>query len=135
MNGSRPGMPGAAEAVAGRGSAGQPEGAAVRADGRPDTPAAAATQSAAGQAAPAAPTPAQLAPKLLALLDALRSASTAAPAQPGAAAQAALLRSRAARWLRLPKARRSPCQPPHLRARRQRTRQSPTGETRGWGAC
>ncbi|PZT55990.1 DNA ligase [Paenibacillus silvae] len=89
MNGSRPGMPEAAEAVAGRGSAGQPEGAAVRADGRPDTPAAAATQSAAGQAAPAAPTPAQLAPKLLALLDALRSASTAAPAQPGAAVQAA----------------------------------------------
>nr|WP_145402796.1 DNA ligase [Paenibacillus xylanexedens] len=80
MNGSRPGTPGAAEAVAGRGNAGQPEGAAVRADGRPDTPAAAATQSAAGQAAPAAPTPAQLAPKLLALLDALRSASTAAPA-------------------------------------------------------
>ncbi|MBB6019326.1 hypothetical protein HNR77_000383 [Paenibacillus sp. JGP012] len=89
MSGSRPGTPGAAEAVAGRGSSGQPEAAAVRADGRPDTPAAAATQSAAGQAAPAAPTPAQLAPKLLALLDALRSASSAAPAQPGAAAQAA----------------------------------------------
>ncbi|GGH59400.1 hypothetical protein GCM10008014_32980 [Paenibacillus silvae] len=91
MNGSRPGTPGAAEAVAGRGNAGQPEGAAVRTDGRPDTPAAAATQSAAGQAAPAAPTPAQLAPKLLALLDALRSASTAAPAaqQGGQAAAAA----------------------------------------------
>ena len=86
---SRPGTPGAAEAGAGRASAGQPEGAAVRADGRTDTPAAATTPSAAGQAAPAAPTPAQLAPKLLALLDALRSASTAAPAQPGAAAQAA----------------------------------------------
>ncbi|WP_145412667.1 DNA ligase [Paenibacillus xylanexedens] len=86
---SRPGTPGAAEAAAGRASAGQPEVAAVRADGRADTPAAAATPSAAGQAAPAAPTPAQLAPKLLALLDALRNASTAAPAQPGAAAQAA----------------------------------------------
>ncbi|MDT0122251.1 DNA ligase [Paenibacillus sp. RRE4] len=86
---SRPGTPGAAEASAGRASAGQPEGAAVRADGRADTPAAAATPSAAGQAAPVAPTPAQLAPKLLALLDALRNASTAAPAQPGAAAQAA----------------------------------------------
>ncbi|MDP9698515.1 hypothetical protein J2T16_001412 [Paenibacillus intestini] len=86
---SRPGTPGTADAAAGRASAGQPEGAAVRADGRADTPAAAATPAAAGQAAPAAPTPAQLAPKLLALLDALRSASTAAPAQPGAAAQAA----------------------------------------------
>ncbi|PRA09304.1 MULTISPECIES: hypothetical protein [unclassified Paenibacillus] len=77
--GSRPGTPGAAaESVAGRVITGQPE-----------TPAAAGTPSAAGQAAPAAPTAAQLAPKLLALLDALRSASTAAPAQPGAAAQAA----------------------------------------------
>lgn len=89
--GSRPGTPGAvAESVAGRASAGQPEaGAAGRTDGRAETPAAAGTPSAAGQAAPAAPTAAQLAPKLLALLDALRSASTAAPAQPGAAAQAA----------------------------------------------
>ncbi|WP_433752740.1 DNA ligase [Paenibacillus amylolyticus] len=89
--GSRPGIPGAAtESVAGRGSAGQPEaGAGVRIDGRAETPAAAGTPSAAGQAAPAAPTAAQLAPKLLALLDALRSASIAAPAQPGAAAQAA----------------------------------------------
>lgn len=86
---SRPGAPGAAEAAAGRAGAGQLEGAAVRADGRTDTPAAAGTQSAAGQGAPAAPTPAQLAPKLLALLDALRSASPAAPAQPGAAGQAA----------------------------------------------
>ncbi|MEK4073727.1 DNA ligase [Paenibacillus sp. FSL M7-0656] len=89
--GSRPGTSGAAtESVAGRASAGQPEtGAAGRTDGRAETPAAAGTPSAAGQAAPAAPTAAQLAPKLLALLDALRSASTAAPAQPGAAAQAA----------------------------------------------
>ncbi|WP_339309130.1 DNA ligase [Paenibacillus sp. FSL k6-2145] len=89
--GSRPGTPGAAaESVAGRASAGQPEaGAAGRTDGRAETPAAAGTPSAAGQAAPAAPTAAQLAPKLLALLDALRSASTAAPAQPGAAVQAA----------------------------------------------
>ncbi|MBY0119035.1 DNA ligase [Paenibacillus xylanexedens] len=88
---SRPGTPGAAtESVAGRASAGQPEaGAAGRTDGRAETPAAAGTPSAAGQAAPAAPTAAQLAPKLLTLLDALRSASTAAPAQPGAAAQAA----------------------------------------------
>ncbi|MCM3131961.1 DNA ligase [Paenibacillus polysaccharolyticus] len=86
---SRPGTPGAAEVAASRASAGQPEGAAVRTDGRADTPAAAAMPSAAGQAAPTAPTPAQLAPKLLALLDALRSASTAAPAQPGAATQAA----------------------------------------------
>ncbi|WP_145318967.1 DNA ligase [Paenibacillus xylanexedens] len=89
--GSRPGTPGAAaESVAGRVSAGQPEaGATGRTDGRAETPAAAGTPSAAGQAAPAAPTAAQLAPKLLALLDALRSASTAAPAQPGAAVQAA----------------------------------------------
>ncbi|MGO4729899.1 DNA ligase [Paenibacillus sp. 2KB_22] len=89
--GSRPGTPGAAaESVAGRASAGQPEASAAgRTDGRAETPAAAGTPSAAGQAAPAAPTAAQLAPKLLALLDALRSASTAAPAQPGAAAQAA----------------------------------------------
>ncbi|MBT2283204.1 DNA ligase [Paenibacillus polymyxa] len=89
--GSRPGAPGAAaESVAGRVTAGQPEaGAAGRTDGRAETPAAAGTPSAAGQAAPAAPTAAQLAPKLLALLDALRSASTAAPAQPGAAVQAA----------------------------------------------
>lgn len=89
--GSRPGTPGAAaESVAGRASAGQPEtGAAGRTDGRAETPAAAGTPSAAGQAAPAAPTAAQLAPKLLALLDALRSASTAAPAQPGAVALAA----------------------------------------------
>lgn len=88
---SRPGTPGAAtESVAGRASAGQPEaGAAGRTDGRAETPAAAGTPSAAGQAAPAAPTAAQLAPKLLTLLDALRSASTAAPAQPGAVAQAA----------------------------------------------
>lgn len=89
--GSRPGTPGAAaESVAGRASTGQPEASAAgRTDGRAETPAAAGTPSAAGQAAPAAPTAAQLAPKLLALLDALRSASTAAPAQPGAAAQAA----------------------------------------------
>lgn len=76
--------------MAGRVITGQPEtGAAGRTDGRAETPAAAGTPSAAGQAAPAAPTAAQLAPKLLALLDALRSASAAAPAQPGAAAQAA----------------------------------------------
>lgn len=89
--GSRPGTAGAAtESVAGRVIAGQPEaGAAGRTDGRAETPAAAGTPSAAVQAAPAAPTAAQLAPKLLALLDALRSASTAAPAQPGAAALAA----------------------------------------------
>jgi len=89
--GSRPGTPGAAaESVAGRASAGQPEaGAAVRTDGRAETPAAAGTPSAAGQAAPAAPTAAQLAPKLLALLDALRSASTAAPASQGGQAAAA----------------------------------------------
>lgn len=91
MGGSRPGTPGAAaESMAGRASAGQSEASAAgRTDGRAETPAAAGTPSAAGQAAPAAPTAAQLAPKLLALLDALRSASTAAPAQPGAAAQAA----------------------------------------------
>ncbi|PQP80592.1 DNA ligase [Paenibacillus sp. PCH8] len=89
--GGRPGATGAAvESAAGRVSAGQPEaGTAGRTDGRAETPAAAATPSAAGQAAPAAPTAAQLAPKLLALLDALRSASTAAPVQPGAVAQAA----------------------------------------------
>ncbi|MGC5771432.1 DNA ligase [Paenibacillus pabuli] len=90
--GSRPGFPGAAvDPAAGRAITGQPEGgAAGRVDGRGETPAAAgATASAAGQAAPAAPSAAQLAPKLLALLDALRSASTAAPAQPGAATQAA----------------------------------------------
>jgi hypothetical protein len=90
--GSRPGTPGAAVDVsAGRAIAGQPEGGAVgRTDGRVETPAAAGpSPSAAGQAAPAAPSAAQLAPKLLALLDALRSASTAAPAQPGAATQAA----------------------------------------------
>ncbi|MFJ2042309.1 DNA ligase [Paenibacillus taichungensis] len=90
--GSRPGMPGAAvDVAAGLVIAGQPEGgAAGRTDGRAETPAAAGpTASAAGQAAPAAPSAAQLAPKLLALLDALRSASTAAPAQPGAATQAA----------------------------------------------
>ncbi|MGE6667060.1 DNA ligase [Paenibacillus xylanexedens] len=89
--GSRPGTPGAAaESVAGRVIAGQPEaGAAGRTDGRAETLAAAGTPSAEGQAAPAAPTAAQLAPKLLALLDALRSASTAAPAQPGAAVLAA----------------------------------------------
>ncbi|WP_340401490.1 DNA ligase [Paenibacillus sp. FSL H8-0079] len=83
--GSRPGTAGAAaESVAGRVIAGQPETAAAgRTDGRAETPAAAGAPSA------AAPTAAQLAPKLLALLDALRSASTAAPAQPGAAAQAA----------------------------------------------
>ncbi|WP_340020004.1 DNA ligase [Paenibacillus sp. FSL H3-0457] len=82
--GSRPGTPGAAaESVAGRASAGQPEaGAAGRTDGRAETPVAAGAPSAAGQAAPAAPTAAQLAPKLLTLLDALRSASTAAQAAP-----------------------------------------------------
>ncbi|KOY13439.1 flagellar hook-length control protein FliK [Paenibacillus xylanivorans] len=81
--GSRPGTPGAAvDAAAGRVIAGQP-------DGRSETPAAAGPSAAAGQVAPAAPSAAQLAPKLLALLDALRSASTAAPAQPGAATQAA----------------------------------------------
>ncbi|KLU53969.1 hypothetical protein EL84_17255 [Paenibacillus sp. VT-400] len=82
--GSRPGTAGAAaESVAGRVIAGQPEtGAAGRTDGRAETPAAAGTPSAAVQAAPAAPTAAQLAPKLLALLDALRSASTAAQAAP-----------------------------------------------------
>ncbi|WP_315795316.1 DNA ligase [Paenibacillus sp. BIC5C1] len=90
--GSRPGTTGAAvDVTAGRVIAGQPEGGAPgRTDGRGETPAAAGpTASAAGQAAPAAPSAAQLAPKLLALLDALRSASTAAPAQPGAATQAA----------------------------------------------
>ncbi|KAF4325645.1 hypothetical protein G195_000626 [Phytophthora kernoviae 00238/432] len=89
--GSRPGTPGAAvDTAAGRVITGQPEGnAAGRVDGRGETPAAAGHSAAAGQAAPAAPSAAQLAPKLLALLDALRSASTAAPAQPGAATQAA----------------------------------------------
>ncbi|QLG41418.1 DNA ligase [Paenibacillus sp. E222] len=90
--GSRPSTTGAAvEAAVGRVIAGQPEGGvAGRTDGRGETPAAAGpSPSAAGQAAPAAPSAAQLAPKLLALLDALRSASTAAPAQPGAATQAA----------------------------------------------
>ncbi|WP_440118807.1 DNA ligase [Paenibacillus sp. QZ-Y1] len=89
--GSRPGTPGAAvDSAAGRVSTGQPEMAAAgRTDGRAEAPAAAGSSPAAGQAAPAAPSAAQLAPKLLALLDALRSASTAAPAQPGAAAQAA----------------------------------------------
>ncbi|WP_413377447.1 hypothetical protein [Paenibacillus taichungensis] len=84
--GSRPGMPGAAvDAAAGRVIAGQPEGgAAGRTDGRGETAAAAGPTASA-----AAPSAAQLAPKLLALLDALRSASTAAPAQPGAATQAA----------------------------------------------
>ncbi|QOS78321.1 hypothetical protein JNUCC31_27000 [Paenibacillus sp. JNUCC31] len=88
--GSRPGMPGMAlDAAAGRVVTGQPEGGAVgRTDGRVETPAAAGPL-AAGQAAPAAPSAAQLAPKLLALLDALRSASTAAPAQQGAATQPA----------------------------------------------
>ncbi|MEK3828297.1 hypothetical protein [Paenibacillus sp. FSL K6-1558] len=131
---SRPGTPGAAE------------GAAVRADGRTDTPAAAATPAAAGQAAPSAPTPAQLAPKLLALLDALRGASTAAPAQPGAAAQAAPAAQQGGQVAQAPQARRSPCQPALMRSRlavlpplpqvrRQCTLPSPTGETRGWGAC
>ncbi|OPG98105.1 hypothetical protein B2I21_12255 [Chryseobacterium mucoviscidosis] len=83
--GSRPGTPGAAvDTAVGRVITGQPEGnAAGRVDGRGETPAAA------GHSAAAAPSAAQLAPKLLALLDALRSASTAAPAQPGAATQAA----------------------------------------------
>jgi len=87
----RPGIPGAAaDVAAGRAIAGQQEGgAAGRTDGRAETPAAASASPAAAQAGAAAPTAAQLAPKLLALLDALRSASTAAPAQPGAAAQAA----------------------------------------------
>ncbi|MCM3205133.1 DNA ligase [Paenibacillus illinoisensis] len=87
----RPGIPGAAaDVAAGRGIAGQQEGSAAgRPDGRAETPAAASASPAAAQTGPAAPTAAQLAPKLLALLDALRSASTAAPAQPGAAAQAA----------------------------------------------
>lgn len=69
-------------------SAGAAEAAAVRSDGRTDPPAASGTSSAAGQGAPA-PSAVQLAPKLLALLDALRSASPAAPATPGAAGQAA----------------------------------------------
>ncbi|WP_272035013.1 hypothetical protein [Paenibacillus sp. JJ-100] len=69
-------------------SAGAAEAAAVRADGRTDSPAASGTSSAAGQGAPA-PSAVQLAPKLLALLDALRSASPAAPAMPSAAGQAA----------------------------------------------
>ncbi|WP_418041323.1 hypothetical protein [Paenibacillus xylanilyticus] len=87
----RPGIPGAAaDVAAGRGIAGQQEGSAAgRPDGRAETPAAASASPAAAQTGAAAPTAAQLAPKLLALLDALRSASTAAPAQPGAAAQAA----------------------------------------------
>ncbi|SLJ97842.1 MULTISPECIES: hypothetical protein [unclassified Paenibacillus] len=89
--GSRPGMPGAAvDVAAGLVIAGQPEGgAAGRTDGRAETPAAAGPTASAAAWAPAAPSAAQLAPKLLALLDALRSASTAAPAQPGAATQAA----------------------------------------------
>ncbi|WFR61842.1 hypothetical protein P9222_26410 [Paenibacillus amylolyticus] len=145
--GSRPGTPGAAgESVAGRVNAGQPEaGAAGRTDGRAETPAAAGTPSAAGQAAPAAPTAAQLAPKLLALLDALRSASTAAPAPPGAAAQAAPA-SQGGQAAAAAEACRSHCQPAlmrrrlvvmpqHLRALRQCTRLSPTRGTRGWGAC
>nr|WP_285859211.1 DNA ligase [Paenibacillus sp. MER 99-2] len=88
---SRPGTPGAADLQAGRAIAGQPEaGAAGRTAGSAEaTPAAASATPAAAQAAPAAASAAELAPKLLALLDALRSASTAAPAQPGAAAQAA----------------------------------------------
>ncbi|WP_336779617.1 hypothetical protein [Paenibacillus illinoisensis] len=87
----RPGIPGAAaDMAAGRGIAGQQEGSAAgRPDGRTETPTAASASPAAAQTGAAAPTAAQLAPKLLALLDALRSASTAAPAQPGAAAQAA----------------------------------------------
>ncbi|WP_127536275.1 DNA ligase [Paenibacillus illinoisensis] len=87
----RPGIPGAAaDVAAGRAIAGQQEGSAAgRPDGRAETPAAASASPAAAQTGAAAPTAAQLAPKLLALLDALRSASTAAPAQPGAAAQAA----------------------------------------------
>ncbi|MDK8194644.1 hypothetical protein QP794_31635 [Paenibacillus sp. UMB7766-LJ446] len=75
--GSRPGTPGAAvDTAAGRVITVQPEGnAAGRVDGRGKTPAAAGLSAAAGQAAPAAPSAAQLAPKLLALLDALRSES------------------------------------------------------------
>ncbi|WP_338543153.1 DNA ligase [Paenibacillus tundrae] len=88
---SRPGAIGAADLQAARAIAGQPEaGAAGRTAGSAEgTPAAASATPAAAQAAPAAASAAELAPKLLALLDALRSASTAAPAQPGAAAQAA----------------------------------------------
>ncbi|WP_337032251.1 hypothetical protein [Paenibacillus illinoisensis] len=87
----RPGIPGAAaDVAAGRGIASQQEGSAAgRPDGRAETPAAASASPAAVQTGAAAPTAAQLAPKLLALLDALRRASTAAPTQPGAAAQAA----------------------------------------------
>ncbi|MGD0030262.1 DNA ligase [Paenibacillus illinoisensis] len=87
----RPGIPGAAaDVAAGRGIAGQQEGSAAgRPDGRAETPAAASASPAAAQTGAAAPTAAQLAPKLLALLDALRRATTAAPAQPGAAVQAA----------------------------------------------
>lgn len=87
----RPSIPGAAaDVAAGRVIAGQQEGSATgRPDGRAEMPAAASASPAAAQTGAAAPTAAQLAPKLLALLDALRSASTAAPAQPGAAAQAA----------------------------------------------
>ncbi|MGF9695542.1 DNA ligase [Paenibacillus sp. MABNR03] len=87
----RPGTLGATvDPGAGRGLVGQQEGgAAGRTDGRAEAPAAAGASPAAAQTGPAAPTAAQLAPKLLALLDALRSASTAAPVQPGAAAQAA----------------------------------------------
>ncbi|MDR6722346.1 hypothetical protein J2W91_000794 [Paenibacillus amylolyticus] len=87
----RPGAPGAADPMAGRAIAGQPEASAAgRTAGSTEAmPAAASATPAAAQAAPAAASAAELAPKLLALLDALRSASTAAPAQPGAAAQAA----------------------------------------------
>ncbi|MEN1984988.1 hypothetical protein [Paenibacillus hubeiensis] len=87
----RPAGTGTAGEAAGRVIDGQ-AGAAGRAAGRGEGPAAAGAgpvSPAAAQAAPAAPTAAELAPRLLALLDALRGASTAAPAQPGAASQAA----------------------------------------------
>ncbi|WP_145408852.1 DNA ligase [Paenibacillus xylanexedens] len=77
------GIPGESPRGAEAGAAGRTAGSAEA------TPAAASATPAAAQAAPAAASAAELAPKLLALLDALRSASTAAPAQPGAAAQAA----------------------------------------------
>ncbi|WJH30064.1 hypothetical protein N6H13_04925 [Paenibacillus sp. CC-CFT742] len=143
----RPGIPGAAaDVAAGRGIAGQQEGSAAgRPDGGAETPAAASASPAAAQTGAAAPTAAQLAPKLLALLDALRSASTAAPAQPGAAAQAAPApaggqAAAAAGGVPQPVPAGADAQPAgemrqHLRALPHSTRLSPTRGTRGWGAC
>ena len=130
----RPGIPGAAaDVAAGRGIAGQQEGSAAgRPDGRAETPAAAS-------ASPAAAQTGQQHQRRRSWRRSCwpcwtRSASTAAPAQPGAAAQAAL-HLRAARR-RLPAACRSLCQPAlmrsrlemrqHLRALPHSTRLSPT---------